>query len=395
MEFEQIVRRLEFLEEEQRKGKSALAVVQEQVSGLTTDVRVLTQQVREVERQVSPLTALPARLEQVEEGIRRQREEILQLIARLEKKQDKATAKVLQQVQNRLEELQKSLEALRSVTVEVETFEKALKARADEAARLRDSLDEVREQIRAMGQAQDDMRTAAQVWEEARRRDLGQLTTIQGELTALRKRLDEQGQKIELQNDTIRTISQRVNEVIASESDRKQAFEAFIQKLQVAEVDGERRKKELEELVKRFDQGLAQFEGQRLQIDEALRSATRAENTFAELQQKLERRMNEISEMQRLGEERLRQEWVAFRAEEQKRWTTFTLLQEQNLGDLRKALEALEKRQEVLENRTELFDDQFQQTTEITQEQLQSLMNLVHEWLTAYKRTLSSRPPTR
>ena len=40
-----------------------------------------------------------------------------------------------------------------------------------------------------------------------------------------------------------------------------------------------------------------------------------------DLNQKLERRINEITEIQRLADDRIRQEWVTFKADDQKRWT--------------------------------------------------------------------------
>ena len=44
------------------------------------------------------------------------------------------------------------------------------------------------------------------------------------------------------------------------------------------------------------------------------------------MKQRFDRRLNEITEMQRLVEERFRQEWVSFKADDQKRWTNYTLI---------------------------------------------------------------------
>lgn len=241
-------------------------------------------------------------------------------------------------------------------------------------------------------QAQDELRTASQVWEEARRRDLGQITTLQGELSSLRKRVDEQQQKMDLQNDAFRSLNQRVNEVLASETERRREFDAAIQKLQVMEVDLQRYQKKMEDIGEQFRQGIADLDTKRAQVEEALRAVQRAENIFAELQQRLERRLGEIGEIQRLNEERMRQEWVAFRAEEQKRWTAFTLLQEQTLSDLRKLLGNLEQKQQELSQTTETLQENFSQSIDLVQEQMQRLMNLAHDWLTAYKRLFT--PPS-
>ncbi|MEJ5241146.1 MAG: hypothetical protein WHS87_08110 [Anaerolineales bacterium] len=392
MEFEEIIRRLEFIEEEQRKNKAQVSVLQEQINGISSDLRILTQQIREMQKQLSPLLSLPARLEQLESGIQRQREELQRMITDVERKGEQKLQEALQHPARSLEALQQELEAIRSAKVDLPVFEQKIKARADETARLRDVIDDLREKISQAIQAQDELRTASQVWEEARRRDLGQITTLQGELSSLRKRVDEQQQKMDLQNDAFRSLNQRVNEVLASETERRREFDAAIQKLQVMEVDLQRYQKKMEDIGEQFRQGIADLDTKRAQVEEALRAVQRAENIFAELQQRLERRLGEIGEIQRLNEERMRQEWVAFRAEEQKRWTAFTLLQEQTLSDLRKLLGNLEQKQQELSQTTETLQENFSQSIDLVQEQMQRLMNLAHDWLTAYKRLFT--PPS-
>jgi hypothetical protein len=46
---------------------------------------------------------------------------------------------------------------------------------------------------------------------------------------------------------------------------------------------------------------------------------------FQRISDRLERRINEVAEMQRLSEERFRQEWNDWRSDDQKRWKQFTL----------------------------------------------------------------------
>ena len=73
-------------------------------------------------------------------------------------------------------------------------------------------------------------------------------------------------------------------------------------------------------------------------------AAKRSQDAYNDLNQKLERRIAEISEMQRLAEDRVRQEWVAFKADEQKRWTSHSLSLEEAMRDMRKDLDKLEGR---------------------------------------------------
>jgi mevalonate kinase len=92
--------------------------------------------------------------------------------------------------------------------------------------------------------------------------------------------------------------------------------------------------------------------------------------------------------MQRLAEDRLRQEWVTFKADDQKRWTGYTLSQDEGSKDVRRAVEKIDERIGTIEEGAQTMNDQMHQTADATEKQLQELMNVAHEWLSAYERIM-------
>jgi mevalonate kinase len=130
-------------------------------------------------------------------------------------------------------------------------------------------------------------------------------------------------------------------------------------------------------------------------LEETLRAAKKAQETYNELNTKLERRINEVTEMQRLAEERLRQEWVTFKADDQKRWTGYTLSQDEGAKDVRRVIQKIEERIDPVYESIQIIQDQVQQTTDATEQQLQELMNVAHEWLSAYERIMGHGKATK
>ena len=59
------------------------------------------------------------------------------------------------------------------------------------------------------------------------------------------------------------------------------------------------------------------------------REVKRIAEGFKQTIEVIERRINEATEIQRLAEERFRQDWAAFLADEQKHWATHLLLREE------------------------------------------------------------------
>jgi mevalonate kinase len=115
-----------------------------------------------------------------------------------------------------------------------------------------------------------------------------------------------------------------------------------------------------------------------------------------DLNAKLERRINEVTEMQRLAEERLRQEWISFKADDQKRWTGYSLSSEETFRDIRKEVQKYETSISTISEVTQVLQDQLHQTTDTSEKQLQELMNVVHEWMTSYQRIMGhGKKPTK
>jgi mevalonate kinase len=180
----------------------------------------------------------------------------------------------------------------------------------------------------------------------------------------------------------------RIRELMASEAERKAAQNAFIDKQSIAQMDRDRSIKEWKE---KFDSVKVQtqtVDSQIQALEEMMRNAKRAQETYNELNVKLERRINEVTEMQRLAEERLRQEWVTFKADDQKRWTGHTLSQDEGAKDVRRSMQKLEERISPLDESIQTLQDQMHQTADATEAQLQELMNVAHEWLSAYERIM-------
>jgi uncharacterized protein YukE len=60
-------------------------------------------------------------------------------------------------------------------------------------------------------------------------------------------------------------------------------------------------------------------------FEETLRSLKQARSDLDAVLERLERRISEISEIQRLADDRFRQEWASFQADDQKRWNAYKL----------------------------------------------------------------------
>ena len=313
----------------------------------------------------------------------------------LDKKYQKREKEITKQHLKDIEPFHKEIDELKKPLTELTPIKRDIKARITEEERLHREIKELKPPIDEAMRAAEEAARSQRSFEESRKQELKRIADLQGELTALRKRIDEVREKADLGADSFKNIDNRIKELQLSESERKAAQTEFIEKQSIAQIDRDRAYKEWRDRYVDFQKQVGTLESQSQALDETLRSAKRAQETYNELNTKLERRINEVTEMQRLAEDRLRQEWVTFKADDQKRWTGYTLSQDEGTKDVRRSVQKLEERISTLDESAQIVQDQLHQTADATEQQLQELMNVAHEWLSAYERIMGHGKTTK
>lgn len=395
MDFEQIVKRLQWLDEEHRKDKAAIIELEERIAAFEGNIDVVAKQIKPFEKQIAALTPNSARIDQFEVIIAKQREDMKNSLDELEKKAIKRENDFAKRHQKDFEPFNKEIDEIKKALTEIAPLKRDIKARIIEETRLHQEIKDLRPPIDEAKRAAEEATRTQRVFDESRKQDMKRIADLQGELTALRKRIDEARAKVDSGADSVKHIENRFKEIMVAEADRKAAQNEFIEKQSVAQLDRERTYKEWRNSYADFQKQVEKLESQSQALEETLRSAKRAQETYNELNTKLERRINEVTEMQRLAEDRLRQEWVTFKADDQKRWTGYTLSQDEGGKDVRKIIQKLEERITALDESFQTTQDQLHQTTDATEQQLQELMNVAHEWLSAYERIMGHGKSTK
>ena len=217
------------------------------------------------------------------------------------------------------------------------------------------------------------------------------MTDLQGEVAALRKRQEEQRGKVDINTDSIRKLEIRLGEIQTNETERRQSQLAFFEKQTMVNVERDRIWKDWQT---RFDEiaGVSTNIDTQLQaLDNLQRTVKRAQEDFEEITQRFERRINEITEMQRLMEDRFRLEWVGFRADDQKRWTNYALSQEEQQREVNRQYQQLTERMAPLEEMVHDIQDYVQQINEETGKRLQAILTAARQLLDQYDQTLGKR----
>jgi len=380
MDLEQLNKKVEWLDEERRKDKQLITMLQKNIADLEEQQPSFTQRLQSLENELSRISTSLLRFEQIETSMGQLRVELARMIQDIDKQaadrdreQDKIRLADMESFNKSIGDLRKGLDAFQEMR-------QNLQARTEEGARLSRELEELKQTITINQRTDEEYRRQIKLIDESIRQDAKRLADLQGEVSALRKRVEEQRGKWDLMNESMRKLDLRMNELHAAESERRQAQVAFMEKQNMASLEREKTWKEWRERFEVIEKQSANLDIQFQSLDATQRAVKRAQEGFEEITARFERRINEITEMQRLVEDRFRQEWVSFRADDQKRWANYTLAQEEQQRESTRQLTRIEERIVYLEDLTQELQDLTQTINEEIQKRLQNLAVIVRDW---------------
>jgi chromosome segregation ATPase len=391
MEFEQLIKRIDWLEEERRKDKTTIATMEERLNGLEGDLKTANKKIKDLNTTMNKVGASPARLDQMETALAQQQVELSKYADSLEKKWKVSQQEADKRYQLQFEGVDKSMAEVRRLKNAVAEIKREFKARADDEMRRNQLMSDWETRMQEMVKTFEQVQRAQRVMEESRKQETKRTADLQGDLSAARKRLDEMRDKHELFTDHLRRLETRLNELLASESERRQDQVNFIETQSRVQIERDRAWKDWESSLDSFHKNAETLERRLQEWEVAQRAVKRAQETYDDIVQKFERRINEISEMQRLAEDRFRQEWVTFKADDQKRWTSYNLSQEEVRKDLRTELGKLQEGITHLEDKTQAQQDMIEQTKDANEQLFQGMLSQIHELLSAYERITSAK----
>jgi hypothetical protein len=388
MDLEQLQKQVQWIEDERRKEKDALATLENRLAALENSQAAPQQQVQELTSEITRLSAVVTRMDTFDAALLQSRQEVKRTVDDLvkEAKIRSEEAEKVRRVEMR--SLENSLAELRKELERVPNIEKGLQVRGEDVNHVRRMIDELRLKIDEVRTEEQEYTRTFRLMEDGRRQDAKRIVELQGEATALRKRLDDQRGQTELLNNGQRKVEARLTELATVETERREVMNSFLDKQALTQVERDRIWKEWQTRFETIEKQARDIEAQLLTLDTTHREVKRSQTAVDELAQRVDRRINEITEIQRLSEDRFRQEWVTFKADDQKRWTNFTLTQEELRGEISRHFDRLSEKSTHLEDELQEAKDLLQQSNEQAEKRLQALLAMTHEWVTTYERTV-------
>ena len=388
MDGEHLEKRIKWLDDERRKDKAIISELGDRLKEIEGKLDAAGKKQTEFDSDITRLRTSITRVDDFDNGLadfRLERKKELKDFEKLSKSWINDAKKDLRAQIQGIEAGQKSLV---EDNKRVKDLEKKMDTRIEEESRFNASLREMEKDFSEVDQQYKEYIRYSRSAKEERQKEVKRMTDLQGEQTALRKRVDEMRGLMDLVNSDYQKMMNRIQELESIRRDLKTEQDSF---LESAALKNTERESSWKNWMTRFDS----IEKQALDLDEQMtkldsthRGVKRMQDELKDLSTLLDRRVNEITEMQRLADERFRQEWGTFTADDQKRWTNYTLSQKEQSKILERQYKEGEERISVLEDGMQEIEDQLGQLSSYSETQLQGLLGLIREWTSEFEQIM-------
>jgi len=355
MDAMQTARMIEWLDEERRRDKNTIAQLEERSTQQQNFIDQLKRQINGLENELSSMRTQFMPADRDQELIERFRHEFDQIIEGIEAKRLTAEREMERRTEITRETL---LIPIRKLEERQEKVDDQIR----DALGTRVERDRMAAAIVALQQRQEDLGKKVEeperrlaLIEEQRRQDNRRLSDLQTTMPELNKGLEQLIIKVDLIEGLTKTNEKRIIDIQSGESERREEMQQFLDQQNLISQQRDQQIRDLRERVNAYDEemqrNLERFES----WSETHRQMKRIVDDFERIGERLERRINEVAEMQRLSEERFRTEWNDWIGDDQLRWKEFTVSNDESwrvhnreMQELRNTLEEASQQLEPL-----------------------------------------------
>ena len=325
MDINQAARMIEWLDEERRRDKSTISTLEERLAQQQEMVETLSKRLNSMESDQSMLRSQVVPAGRDTEVIDQLRKEMQTMVESIESKRLTAEREAEKRSELNRENIMRNVRELTDKATRLERQTTELPAINVEKDRLGQVVQTLQQRVEDLYKKFDEPDRRIVFLEEQRRQDARRLSELESEQPEVRKAIDGIKPKITLLEDLSLRNERKVLEVQNGERERRDQIQQFIDQQTLLL---QQRDQQVGDLVKKFgeqDSAMARNMERFETWAEAYRNMKKIIDDFERIGDRLERRINEVAEMQRLSEERFRQEWNDWRNDDQKRWKQFTL----------------------------------------------------------------------
>lgn len=382
MDQKQVEKRLKWLDEQRIKDSEQLQALNDRNTYLEESIEKLDKKILGLSDETSRAAALATRIHKMDDALAKHRNEISRQLKDVEERRTEKEKSLESLRKTDQKVFSKKLEDVRKELLRLDKFEQLLENRREEEIRINNEIIAIKEhQERMVEDFETGKRTTISLSEN--QKHVGKrLTKAESLLDRHKKGLDGANTKVESLENLSRRLEVRANEFQASDKERREAQELWMESQGLIIVEFEKTLKEWGQSYSAFEKRAETIDERMIAYEETHRILKQMQSDLEEVIEKLERRITEVGEMQRLAEDRMKHNWGEFQSEDHRRWSTYTLTMDERRNEHTRLHDKLRSESDEISSNLTNGLDRLAEIEVGDRRRLAELLSTLREWMT-------------
>lgn len=391
MDLTQLAQMVTWLDEEHRRDRAEIARLQQRIEAQSADIIEQARRIQELEGRLAGTQAQLTRFNQIEQSIQNTKTELVGLVERAYEERVAGQRELERARMSDREMLSREVSEVRRELPRIARLEESIQVRVVEDERLSELIMGVRNQIGGLAKEIEERTRQIPFLVEQRTSDTKRIAQLQQETVELFKRTEATAGRIPLLDELIRKTGQEYDKLPPQIEQLREEQVKFMERTRVMVVEREQVITRWQETIEE-QKTLVQQSYERVQtFAQQIEVARRAVNEMQEFKDLILREQGQVTELQRLAEERIRREMDEFREDYEKKRRKIELRQEHLWSEQDKYNREVVERFPPLQHDIKIIESLVDQVWKAQETYGNYVLTMANSWLEGMQRTVRER----
>jgi chromosome segregation ATPase len=320
MDLGQLTQMTTWLDEEHRRDKAELIRLQQRAESQEGELQDQSRVIKDLEGRVVGMQAQMLKFSQLDTALQQLKDEIVQMLSQADdrRQQEVREAERVRAIER--ENVSRALNEIRRDLQRLPRLDEEMGLRKAEQHRVGESVLNMQQELASLTKEVEGKLRSVSFLEDGRQQDVKRIAQLQQESLEALKRLEQQGSRLQMIEDVIRRQERDTGELKELVSQLRRSQQEFVDG-QLLET--ERFKRHMAEWVEKLEvqsKKMDDFSGRMQEFTESFREDRDVVDNVERFQEHIRREQTQVTELQRLGEERQKRLLEEWQEENEKRW---------------------------------------------------------------------------
>ena len=394
-EFSELVKRVEWLDEERRKSTRKLAELEQRIQLQEREISGREQRIQDLERQLAATTAQLSRIPQVDVQLEQFKDDMVEMIEQYDQRRLNAEEELdrLRRIEH--ESVTREIIDIRKELPAINRLQHEMELRKSEEARLSNLIGTQTNRLSALNNQVESWPRDIAFLDEKEKQNSRNIADMQNTLLDINRRWEPLNDRIEITAQNTLKFQGRFKEITDAQEVLRDMVREWAQQMQMGEHERNKRLEAWRYAIEEQSQTIERFKREWITFSDQYKEAKMAVQTMAPWQSQIEQQQREASELLRVETHRMQSRWDSFGQEVERRLKNFDLENEQRWATVNRHEREMREQINLVEGALKQVSDEKDNLWRVQTAQADAIKKFPRLWLEEVEKALAQDPNRR